>query len=165
MNNKGRNQFLKQCIEGWFTTRDTLWACLALGEMSAVAGTSSAGTLEVTLNGESVAQIQFDENNLHWTASRLRNIFLESLKKGTNVVQVTFQGVGKGNLVLEEKKWYSTKPRVVAPVNIIQTFETEAVGNKTTVSVAYQILVNSTTPLEGVMLEQVIFENVVVVVG
>ncbi|MHA2297045.1 MAG: alpha-2-macroglobulin family protein [Candidatus Hodarchaeales archaeon] len=149
----GSNYLLNtRTSSGWFTTRDTLWACLALGEIASQMKTGAVkATFKVSLNGQLVKAIEITPENRYYRIYDLRNIFLDELVKGENKVDVELEGEGAGHLVLEVRKWYADRPREVTPVEIEQQI-TENLIIEEPLEIKYDL--RSPETLEAVLLEQ-----------
>ncbi|MFW9993969.1 MAG: alpha-2-macroglobulin family protein [Candidatus Odinarchaeota archaeon] len=149
----GTNYLLNtRTSSGWFTTRDTLWACLALGEISHQMKTGAVNAaFKVSLNGKHVKTVEITPENRYYRIYDLRNIFLDQFVTGDNIFEVELTGAGAGHLVLETRKWYAEKPRQVAPVEITQQIAEKLIVEKP-FTVEYSL--HSSETLEAVLLEQ-----------
>ncbi|MHA2362418.1 MAG: alpha-2-macroglobulin family protein [Candidatus Hodarchaeales archaeon] len=137
---------------GWFTTRDTLWACMALGEIASKLNQGGVdGTLHVKLNGELIKSVDITPENKYYRIYDLRNIFLDQFVHGDNKVELSLEGAGAGHVVLELRKWYATKTREVAEVKINQKVQTTHKINNP-INIDYTL--ESKDPLEAVIIEQ-----------
>ena len=137
---------------GWFTTRDTLWATLALGEIASKMEQNAVnGTLNVKLNGEVIASEFINKENKYYKIYDVRNIFLDKFTTGSNKVEVFLEGEGTGHIALEIRKWYSEKAKKALPIDIKQEL-LEKISQEENFSISYTL--NSDSPLEAVMLEQ-----------
>lgn len=149
----GSNYLLNtRTSSGWFTTRDTLWACLALGEIAKKLKQGGMdGALEVSLNGKVVTKVNVTPENRYYKIYDLRNIFLDQFQKGSNSVSLKLNGSGAGHVVLELRKWFAEKERTIAPVEVKTTVPDQATTKS---PVILDISVTSEEPVEAVMLEQ-----------
>jgi hypothetical protein len=138
-------------ITGWYTTRDTLWACLALGEISSSMKSVSNGSLVVKLNGKEIKVVEFTPQDIYLKIYSLRNIYMDQFQPGKNELEVLLNcDKGNGHAVLELKKWWRSTPISAMPIEIQQNVESK----KETVQISYVLIRNETSPLEAVMLEQ-----------
>ncbi|MHA1983513.1 MAG: hypothetical protein ACW967_04085, partial [Candidatus Hodarchaeales archaeon] len=149
----GANYLLNtRSSSGWFTTRDTLWATLALGEISSKMEQNSVdGTLVVKLNGEVIASEFINKENKYYKIYDVRNIFLDKLTTGSNRVEIYLEGEGTGHIVLEMRKWYSEKPKEDLSITMNQNLP-DLISQGDDFTLTYKI--SSLYPLEAIMLEQ-----------
>ena len=137
---------------GWFTTRDTLWACMSLGEIASKLPQSGLnGTFTVRLNNQIIKTLQVSLENRYYQIYNLRNIFLDRFVKGTNTISLDIQGSGAGHAVIELRKWYASKPRILAPITIEQQIKA-APNMNDQINIHYTI--KTEKMFEAVMIEQ-----------
>lgn len=135
---------------GWYTTRDTMWASMALAEVSTLFNSSAPnGTLSIRVNDSLAHMVTFDTSNIYWKLFDLRNLFLDSLAVGNNDIKVSVEGIAEGDVVMELKKWYKSQENS-SFLEIKQDID----QNNGTITVSYRLSNNFSEPLEAVMLEQ-----------
>ena len=93
----------KRGSNGWSSTRDTLYASIAISK----AGSNIAPdfTLNINVNGKNVHAYKVDASNVDFKIYDLQQIFVDDLCTGTNHIKIEMNGVGLLPISSELKKW------------------------------------------------------------
>ena len=88
---------------GWGSTRDTLYASMAITAL----GKSEKPdfTLTIKVNEEEVFKEVLDKTTMAWKIYDFREIFLDQLKDGNNEITLTMNGTGSCHVVSELSQW------------------------------------------------------------
>lgn len=175
---RGGANFLidKRTSHGWQSTRDTVFAAMALSDIASATPKIPGGGKFVVRHGQKeVAAVTLTEENMHVALSDLRNIFLDQFdltlnpSPMANEIVLEWQGANEVHVVVEVRKWYERAGRLVLPSPlVIEENFTVSNGTTNTLSVHYELTpnpLNNLTDLQAIMLEQKIPAGCVVQSG